>query len=969
MTEDSAKGSAGNSGLEAAGRTAPSAGANRAEAPFLPAHGGDRLALAAFSGREAADILDFSVNVRPDGPPEYLRLAMTRAMDAAAAYPSPDAAEARQAAARRYGLAPDHFVFGNGTAELFHALARVLKKRGCPLAVIPEPAFGEYERACALADLPMTHPACTLTAPEGPGGPDWILPEEAILAAPENAAVFLANPGNPAGTFLSPGRTAALMRARPDLVFVIDEAFATYAGRDSLVSLIPQLARRAAPHGQSGEASAAAEDLLPASPRCVVVRSLTKFHALAGARTGFLAEAPDLARAVQAELPPWSVNCFAMACAVAVLENGPEARRDERRARARNRADRLAMRRLLAPLALAVCRSAANYLLLRLDEPKPDLARRLLAEHGIALRDCATYRGLEDGRWYRCAVRGEEDCLRLFRALAGLVGFRKSGASEVLSESRADDRSGDRPKHGTAGAPAAACGTRGPFAGPRRHVPALMLQGTCSGAGKSVLAAAFCRIFRQDGLDVAPFKAQNMSLNSGVTMDGLEMGRAQILQAQACGLLPDARMNPVLLKPLSDRGSQVVLLGKPHSTLDARAFLKERKALRAPIVEAYKSLAAEHEVMVLEGAGSPGEVNLKEADLVNMNMAKEARAKVILAGDIDRGGVYASFLGTWLTFSQEERRLLAGYAVNRFRGDETLLAPAHDYLLRATGVPVLGVVPWLSGLRLPEEDSVTLAASLQEPASLPDPVDIAMVVLGRTSNFTDLAPLGAEPDVNLRLVRRAADWGSPDVVVLPGSRSVADDMARLAELGLDRQIRAHAAAGGWTVGLCGGMQLMGETLLDPLRVESDRECMDGLNLLPLRTTLAAAKVLTRLEHVATPFGPEAAGYEIHHGHTRLTAETEGLAFFRRPGESAAGAAAGDVLGVMRGHCLGTYLHGLFDDDAFRRAFLDAVRADLGKAPQGRVLTRWNPDLSLDRLADAVRQAFDMDRIYRLVGLR
>ncbi len=881
---------------------------------FLPAHGGDRQALARFSGRDAGSIIDFSVNTRPDGPPEYLRLAMIRAMNEAGVYPSPDAVELRELCARRYGLSPDGVVFGNGTSELLHALARVLVKRGCPLAVIPEPAFADYARACATAGLPCGHPACALREDARRNLLDWELPREAILAAPEGACVFLANPGNPAGTWLSPRALATLAQERPDMTWVLDEAFVTYAGRDSLASC---LGRIASPNHL---------------PNLVILRSLTKFHALAGARVGWLAADPELALAVRAELPTWNVNCFAMACARAVLENGPEARRDERLARAANRAGRRRLAALLSPLPLKLCRSCASYLLMRLNRPAPDLARRLLREHGIALRDCANYHGLKEGRWFRVAVRGPEDCRRLAAALRALLGARPGA---------------------TAPAPA------------RRRTPALMVQGTCSGAGKSVLCAAFCRILRQDGYDVAPFKAQNMSLNSGVTMDGLEMGRAQILQARAAGLPPDARMNPVLLKPLTDKGSQVILLGRPRSTLDARAFLHERRALRAPICEAYHSLASEHEVMVLEGAGSPAEVNLKEADLVNMNMAREAGARVILAGDIDRGGVYASFLGSWLTFSGDEKALLAGFCVNRFRGDASLLAPAHDYMLRATGLPVLGVVPWISQLRLPEEDSLSLAASLREPASLPDPLDVVMVVLGRASNFTDMAPVGAEPDVSLRLVREAKDWGRPDLVVLPGSRSVAADMARLKAAGLDRLIFDHARAGGWVVGLCGGMQIMGERLLDPDHVESDNESMQGLGLLPLTTTLASGKVLTRLEHVATPFGPETSGYEIHHGHTHVTAAGADMPRFTRPGQTD----EADLLGLTHGRLVGTYLHGLFDDDTFRRAFLDTVRKSLGKRPRGRILTRWNPDAELDRLADVVRASLDMPALYRLLGLR
>ena len=596
------------------------------QAPFLPPHGGDKLAMAAFCGTQAQDICDFSVNVRPDGPPDYIRLSLVQALCSADAYPSPKAEEARAACAKQYNLPENCIVFGNGTSELFVALARALKESGCPVAAIVEPAFGDYAAACHKAHLPAVHPSCTLKDSRRRYAPpsnrtllDWELPVDEIMTLPEGAAVFLANPGNPAGTFLAPGQLVAMMTKRPDIVWILDEAFLLYVSRDSMVSLLPLLGAHL--HNP-------AHSLLPAGTRCAIVRSLTKFHALAGVRAGFMAATPELAACVQKEVPLWNLNCFAIAASCAVLTPSIANAADERATRARNRKNRNELMQMLAPLALAICRSCANYLLLRLDTPMPDLARKLLKKYGIAIRDCATYPTLRDGTWFRVAVRTHEDNVRLAKALRETVGLAKDASDQA------------------------------PAFLQKKPVPALMLQGTSSGAGKTLMAAAFCRIFRQDGYSVAPFKAQNMSLNSGVTWDEMEMSRAQILQARAAGIAPDVRMNPVLLKPLSDRGSQVILMGKPHAVLDARAFLEARTHLREPICQAYHSLAKEHDIMVLEGAGSPGEVNLKTSDLVNMNMAMEAGARVLLVGDIDRGGVYASFLGTWLTFTARERRRL-----------------------------------------------------------------------------------------------------------------------------------------------------------------------------------------------------------------------------------------------------------------------------------------------------------------------
>ncbi len=900
------------------------------QAPFLPPHGGDKLAMAAFCGTQVQDICDFSVNVRPDGPPDFIRLPLVQALCAADSYPSPKAEEARAACAKRYDLPESSLVFGNGTSELFVALARALKESGCPVAAIAEPAFGDYAAACHKAHLPTVHPACTLKDSRRKYSPfgsrtllDWELPVDEIMALPQGAAVFLANPGNPAGTFLAPKRLVALMNKRPDIVWILDEAFLLYVARDSMVSFLPQLAV----HLRDPEHSP-----LPANLRCAIVRSLTKFHALAGVRAGFMAATFDLAKCVQQEIPLWNVNCFAIAASCAVLAPLAANAADERATRASNRKNRRELLEMLAPLALTPCRSCANYLLLRLDSPKPDLARELLKNHGIAIRDCATYPTLQDGTWFRVAVRGREDNVRLVQALRKTVGLARDSAD---------------------------CA---PALLQKKPVPALMLQGTSSGAGKTLMAAAFCRIFRQDGYSVAPFKAQNMSLNSGVTWDEMEMSRAQILQARAAGIAPDVRMNPVLLKPLSDRGSQVILMGKPHAVLDARAFLEARTHLREPICEAYHSLAREHDIMVLEGAGSPGEVNLKTSDLVNMNMAMEACARVLLVGDIDRGGVYASFLGTWLTFTARERRLLSGFLVNRFRGDASLLQPAHEYVEQATGVPVLGVVPFVPHLDLPEEDSLSLSTSMIHAATMPDSLDVALIVLGRTSNFTDMAPLALEPDVTLRPVHSVEEWGSPDIIILPGSRSVALDAKKLDDMGLTEKILEHARKGGWIVGICGGMQMLGEEVCDPLHMESEFDTMPGLGLLPLRTTLEPGKALHYREHVLTPLGVPCQGYEIHHGQTTLLGGEPAL-FRLAEGEDAG------FLGVLHGHCLGTYLHGLFDNDTFRRRFLDMVRTSLGKKPQGRILATWDIDTSLDKLAATVREHVDMKTIYRMLGIK
>ncbi len=497
--------------------------------------------------------------------------------------------------------------------------------------------------------------------------------------------------------------------------------------------------------------------------------------------------------------------------------------------------------------------------------------------------------------------------------------------------------------------------------------PAIMLQGTSSNAGKSILTAAFCRIFRQDGYDVAPFKAQNMSLNSGVTLDGKEMGRAQIVQAQAACIDPDVRMNPILLKPHSDTGSQVIVLGEPLGHMSVQKYFREKEKLWSTVTAAYTDLCAEHEIMVLEGAGSPGEINLKKHDLVNMHMAAHAQANVLLVGDIDRGGIYASFLGTWLTFTESERRLLAGWLVNRFRGDASLLIPAHQYMFEHTGVPVLGTIPWIPELSIPEEDMAGFWATRAVPIQAGTHIlDIAVIVPAHVSNYTDFAPLALEPDVCLRPVRSLEEWGNPDVVILPGSKNVPADLEILRQSGLAAKIITHAQERKWILGICGGLQMMGKSIYDPAGVESPITQIAGLGLMDLHSTFAQGKTLLQVERAETPLGVPTCGYEIHHGST--IHGPSALPLFRRARQDHI-AGSEEICGYTNGRCWATYLHGIFDDDTFRRAWLDYVRTDLNMPPGGYPPIHYDVEHELDRLADTVREHVDMKTIYRIMGLQ
>jgi len=507
----------------------------------------------------------------------------------------------------------------------------------------------------------------------------------------------------------------------------------------------------------------------------------------------------------------------------------------------------------------------------------------------------------------------------------------------------------------------------------------LMVLGTSSHVGKSLLTAALCRIFAQQGYRVAPFKAQNMSLNSAVTPEGLEIGRAQALQAEAAGILPSVHMNPILLKPCSDSSSQVVVRGKIWDKLTASDYhLRRVDELISVVRESYETLAAENDVIILEGAGSPAEINLKKNDIVNMRMAEMANAACILVGDIDRGGVFASLLGTIDLLDAHEQQRIRGVLINKFRGDLSLLMPGVRMIEERIGKPCIGVVPYILHLALEEEDSVGLpvlgsndGATWTPSTDAARPLRIAVIALPSFSNFTDFDALRAEPSVSLHLCRSAEELAHTDVLIVPGSKQTVDDLHWMRANGLDRALLHHASHG-LVVGICGGMQILGEEIVDPLGMESAGS-IKGLGLLAIHTTMQPQKT-TRISsgRLATTslFGqPIAAlrihGYEIHIGETRYLDGAK--PFAELEGESSQSLRDGCV--TTNGRVFGSYLHGLFDDDSFRDAFISAARAFYALASSTQ-LNDWRQqrEESLDRLADTVRASLDMPQLFAWVGL-
>jgi adenosylcobyric acid synthase len=458
---------------------------------------------------------------------------------------------------------------------------------------------------------------------------------------------------------------------------------------------------------------------------------------------------------------------------------------------------------------------------------------------------------------------------------------------------------------------------------------ALMIQGTASHVGKSVLTAAFGRWLRDRGLNVAPFKAQNMSLNSAVTLRGEEIARSQAAQAEALGLEPTADMNPVLLKPL-DRGCQVVVGGHGVGVMSIREYYAYKPHAWRAITAAYDRLAAAHDVVVLEGAGSPVEINLKEHDLVNMRMARHADAAVVLVADIERGGVFAQLVGTWELLEPEERERVAGFVINKFRGDASLLGPGLEHVRARTGRPVLGVLPYDPSVQLEEEDSLGL-----EGAAATGEVDVAVLRLPGISNFTDFAALARAPGVAVRYVSEPAQLHAPDLIVLPGTRTTVRALHWLRAGGLAESLLALARRpdGPFLLGVCGGLQLLGRTIADPHGVESACPRAEGLGLLEIDTAFAPGKALHRVEGVvaegALGAGCPVVGYEVHQGtSTRCEGARPWLRLRRQPGDTSAddGAVSSD------GRVCGSYVHGLFDDARFCRAVVEALRRRRGLPP-------------------------------------
>ena len=480
----------------------------------------------------------------------------------------------------------------------------------------------------------------------------------------------------------------------------------------------------------------------------------------------------------------------------------------------------------------------------------------------------------------------------------------------------------------------------------------IMIQGTMSNAGKSLLAAGLCRVFKQEGYRVAPFKSQNMALNSFITAAGGEMGRAQVVQAEAAGIAPDVRMNPILLKPTTDVGSQVIVNGVVQGNMRAMEYYRRKREYIPAVMEAYNSLAAEYDIIVIEGAGSPAEINLKQEDIVNMGFAKLVDAPVLLVGDIDRGGVFAQLYGTIALLDEDEKARVKGTIVNKFRGDRNILAPGLDILEDLCGVPVVGVMPY-THVDIDDEDSLTERFSRDTARKL---LDVAVIRVPRISNFTDFSPFERYGNVSLRYVDRVADLHQPDLILLPGTKSTIEDLRWLRQSGLEAAVQKAAAAGTLVFGICGGYQMLGRTVSDPDQVEAAGVTeISGMGLLDMDTVFAGEKVQTQTRGtfegvkglLSVLNGMDYEGYEIHMGRS----------------QEALPPLMGD------GNVYGSYIHGIFDAPGITDTILKAIceKKSIDFDALGTFDVREYKERQYDLLADAVRSGLDMEYVYRILN--
>ena len=873
-------------------------------------HGADYKAFREKYGRDVQH--DFSASVSAIGFSDKAKEAILEGIeknDAVVNYPDRHSLLLREAIAKYYRVnIIDKTACGCGACDLIYRICAAMKPRRVGIV---EPAFSEYEKAAKL------HGAEEILHIQTHKKNGYVIEEKDLLkianfSKEPSALMFICSPANPTGA-VTPYKSLALMIGEAEkkgTTVVLDACFADF----------------------DGESSAATERLVSEMAagkwkNLIILSAFTKFYGLAGLRVGYaICSSEEVARRIEEAGEPWAVSALASRAAVASLSDS-DFRAKQILITGQERAF---MRQELEKLGVAEVWGRANFLMIRTRAILADT----LGKQGIYIRNCADFYGLGAG-YFRISLKSHEENLFLINALKNIYdGFneRSDGIKQAVPLTK-------------------------------QAVP-LMVQGTMSNAGKSFLVAALCRIFKQDGYKVAPFKSQNMALNSFATSEGLEVGRAQAMQAEAAGVAVDVRMNPILLKPTSDTGSQVIVKGKSIGNMSARDYFKYKAELVPVVKECYESLARENDIIVIEGAGSPAEINLKSHDIVNMGLARMVDSPVLLAADIDRGGVFAQLAGTVALLDDEERERVKGLIINKFRGDKSLLDSGISEIEERTEKKVVGVVPMIK-VSLDAEDS--LATDFGGTKGSEKALRVAIVRLPYISNVTDFAPLEQDSRFSVKYCAQSEElWSfNPHLVILPGSKSTIADCAWLYEKELALTIHRLYDSGVLLLGICGGFQMLGTMVKDYECVESDKaEKIDGLCLLPMETRLKKEKTTkqTRLviEGVTGAWsalnGAEVVGYEIHNGYSKEL---------------------GSSVYMAQGSVFGTYTHGFFDTQGVLSKTAEAVAKRFGiditaannleKTDLKDAQTRKEEEY--DKLADEVRAALDMNEIYSIMGIK
>ncbi|MBL7077281.1 MAG: cobyric acid synthase [Kiritimatiellae bacterium] len=716
--------------------------------------------------------------------------------------------------------------------------------------------------------------------------------------------LFVGSPNNPTGVTVSCDVLLALATQNPHCTVVVDASFADFLSDPMTVS----------PPGD------------PLLENMIVVKSLTKCFCIPGLRLGMAWGGASLMDRIRQVRLPWSVNGLAQELALRLYAD--DAYLEQTRSQVPSLRASFATALSSLP-GVTVFPSEANFLLVRLPRewPAARLCKALLKQ-GILIRSCANYEGLGED-YCRLAVRPLHEQQQLLTALSELLG----GEHDTTTP------------------------------GPTKR-PAIMVVGTTSDAGKSIIAVGLCRLLARQGVRVAPFKAQNMALNSYVTREGGEMGRAQVTQAHAAGVTPHTDMNPVLLKPLGESGSQVIVNGQPIGNLKARAFYAAKAEMRRAAHEAYDRLAVQYEMIVLEGAGSPAEINLMEEDFVNMSMAAYAGARTVLVADIDRGGVFATIFGTLALIPPRYRALITGVIINKFRGDVSLLESGIRDIEAMTGVPVLGVLPYCRDLGIEEEDSLGLERPRGTGGTA---LDVAVIRLPRISNYTDFQSMEGDRGINIRYVERVVELGTPDLIILPGTKNTRADLQWLHDEGITDALHKANAAGTPLIGICGGYQMLGTSVADGEGAEGVAGTTAGIGLLAVTTRLTDQKELAQVQGVTEehlpfcPVGTPFHGYEIHAGESVATGVGSCPFTVTQRRHANVREPAGDM--SEDGTVFGCYVHGLFDSHVLRSHLWRWLCQRKGIQEDQVSVVEASQVAAFDRLADSMDQHLDLGPLF------